>query len=111
MSIFFLFAVFHGRRGGLYSQRIVQYEKPDEWRLSKVKRNARSVRISPPFFRFRFRLDGLLTCFGVESNIWLRVLGQCCTRFVLFSLLMTLLSMVPPLSRLKVHGRALRRTV
>lgn len=42
-----------------------KYEKPDEWRLSKIKRTARSVR---PFIRTNHDLE-LMTF--IESNFWL----------------------------------------
>ncbi len=43
----------------------VQYEKPDEWRLSKVKRSARSVSL--------FQALQYFTCWSItESNLWMR---------------------------------------
>lgn len=46
-----------------------KYEKPDEWRLSKIKRSARSVRF---YLSSHFRFVKHF-CF-TESNIWLNAL-------------------------------------
>lgn len=43
-----------------------KYEKPDEWRLSKVKRSARSVCTNSALIQKRF-----LTRVNAEPNIWL----------------------------------------
>jgi ATP-dependent RNA helicase DHX8/PRP22 len=46
----------------------LQYEKPDEWRLSKVKRSARSVSL---FYPLVYLL--ISDASPAESNIWLRI--------------------------------------
>jgi len=56
-----------------------KYEKPDEWRLSKVKRSARSVSC---FHTSRY-FSGYLSYFA-ESNIWLRRTSNSCCDFVFY---------------------------
>jgi ATP-dependent RNA helicase DHX8/PRP22 len=50
-----------------------KYEKPDEWRLSKIKRSARSVSLFKKSSLMQLDAHSLFFIF-TESNIWLTVL-------------------------------------
>jgi hypothetical protein len=55
-----------GVRIGEHVLNLFQYEKADEWRLSKVKRSARSVGILSAL------IMSLLSAFSAEPNVWMR---------------------------------------